>query len=178
MAFPISKAAAFILAYPAGMVAVELIDWLQRVGVRAIHVENNRTNRHIVVGYNLCVRRALDSAFDHFIFADNDMRPSLAETAPFLAAAGDIVACKYPTECGEAAWPEPSGFHTGLWRSARRVLEAIEPPWFLPSFSEDGCRVLTCECALLPLKAQRAGFTVRHAGWAGHTPRQSVERGA
>ena len=100
-------------------------------------------------------------------FIDNDVTLTHPGLERWLAVQGDIVSCDcHMAEAG--AWEGEEAFHTPLWRCRPEVLYMLQPPWFMYPLSEDGCDVLTCECAYFSVKARAAGFTVRHGGYCGH----------
>ena len=86
-------------------------------------------------------------------------------------ALGDVVCAEYETECmHEQAWGPPDAFHSGLWRTSRRVLETMEPPYFLPQYNSDATAVVGCHCNHLRRKLTEKGFSIRHVGRVDHSP--------
>ena len=126
----------------------------------------------ICIGMNVQVKTALEHRdWDFFIFAENDIRPDLTLTAPFLEAEGDVVCAEYETECmHDHAWGPADAFHTGLWRTTRRVLETMEPPYFLPQYNSDATAVVGCHCNHLRRKLAEKGFRICHTGRVDHSP--------
>jgi hypothetical protein len=169
--FPIEKTSALILSYPDNQVQIELLNWLAAIGIRDVHTVLPPV-RGISIGYNRQLAAALDSPADYFLFCEKDMKPDIRDSALFLDLAGDIVACEYETECShDRSWGEVTSFHTGLWRTSRAVLEKIEKPYFLPCYNEDATDLLTCTCGRFRDQALKAGFSIRHGGWAHHKPK-------
>jgi len=178
MRFDPTNAMVVIYAWPKpAMVSFALGRWLAGLGFgfdnprvicltrHDIHAAYN-SGVAVALGYHARLKR---QPFEQFIFVDNDMEPG-SQTAEFLRAEQDVVSAMYPTGHAES-WDHPYAFHTGLWRTHRKVLETIRPPWFGYKYSEDGCSIVACSCAMFRNKAVAAGFTVGHAGWAGHKPR-------
>ena len=80
-----------------------------------IHSIQWYNKRFVECAYNSAVKHlALPSKYDHFIFADHDIRPN-DKTRPFLEADGEWVACEYPLSCNDT-WEDPQCMHCGLWR--------------------------------------------------------------
>ncbi len=111
---------------------------------------------------------ALGSApsYEWFVFADRDVRPTV-DTAMFLHLPTDIKVCQVPME-SHHAWIHTNSFHETIWCTSRRVLEAIEPPWFMQGYSSDGTELDGCICQSFRRKALEAGFSISHGGWAEH----------
>ena len=179
--FPLDKTLAVILAYPNNMVTIELLTWLQQIGVgkqisvcpvHRFYGERCTLVKEICIGMNVQVKTALEHRdWDFFLFAENDIRPDLALTAPFLEAEGDVVCAEYETECmHDHAWGPADAFHTGLWRTSRRVLEVMEPPYFLPQYNSDATAVVGCHCNHLRRKLTEKGFRICHTGRVDHSP--------
>jgi hypothetical protein len=170
---------ASISAWPDGRVAPQLLFWLQDIGlannqIRPHFSPNTRDARDLIEEYNWGVKYVcLESNARWFIIADNDIKPDLRTTAPFLELETDIACVEYPTEPPhEAAWGSTVAFHCALWMCRREVLEQMERPWFRPLFSDDGCKQQVCICPDFAERAMQQGFTGSHAGWADHTPRK------
>lgn len=160
-----------ITAYPDGLVEPSLLLWLTDHGFRNIGCVNVRGK---VPAFNQMILAALASPFDNYIFAERDIRPNAngKDTEPFLEeVAGDIVGITYPVE-NPHAWDTQDAFHIGLWRTSRSALLRLAPPYFLTTFSPDGTRLSTCECAYFAAKCREAGLTIVRAGEADHTPRK------
>jgi len=160
---------AVIAAYPDLQVAPQMIAWLGAIGVAEIQVHRYGDGR-MDCGYNSGVLAALASRYDAFIFADKDIWPG-ASTAAFLAASADLVSCQYDTGRGAEAWADASAFHTGLWRTRRAVLDAVGPRPFQWTLNDKGTEASECLCRPFARRVAAAGFTIAHAGTAGHTPR-------
>ena len=100
-------------------------------------------------------------------FVDNDVTLNHPGLDNWLKVPGDVVSCNC-FHRNENAWATEDAFHTHFWRCRPEVLLQIAPPWFDTNVSPDGCDQYGCECITFALRAQRAGFTVRHGGWCGH----------
>ena len=166
LAFDPARTLAVIHAWPDGRADGKLIGFLleqARVPLGQLVYTNKR---YIPAAYNSAVRDALLSPFEHFIFADHDVRPGRL-ALPFLDAAGDVVCCPCNLE-NNVAWADPMAFHCGLWRTSRLALLKLAPPWFLEEYSPDGCELVKCVCRYFAEKARAAGLSVTRAGWAEH----------
>jgi hypothetical protein len=164
MAVEPSKTMMLIAAWPDRLVAPELIIWATRHRFRRVQWYSKR---FVECAYNSAIKRlALPSEFDHFIFADHDIRPN-EKTDAFLQADGELVVCQYNMDNNES-WEDPQAMHCGLWRCDRKVLEAIEPPWFQRVLTDDGTDEKSCVCMHFRNKALAAGFRVVRAGWTDH----------
>jgi hypothetical protein len=97
---------------------------------------------------------------------DNDMHPTLTTDALFEVDA-DIVCVQCNHDCS-AAWSRPDDFHCNGFRFNRKVLNTIALPWFLKSYSPDGCEQTGCSCQFFRAKALEAGLTIQRAGWMRH----------
>lgn len=131
----------------------------------AIHVDGieNAKNQAVFV--------ALESQEDFFVFMDDDVRPG-PEANAFLRLDADVKCCEVPMQ-GERAWSQEDSFHDTLWCTSRRVLEAIEPPWFEWPRNTTHTAYLGCLCSSFKRKVVGAGFTVAHGGHAGHDSRKT-----
>ena len=157
---------AIIAAYPDGLIDPRILAWLSRHGIPMAQIAVHNV-RGYVCAFNRAIRDiALPSRFGQFIFCDRDMMPSLA-TDPFLDAQADVVGARFPLS-NEDTWSEPTRIHTGLWRCHRRVLETVQPPWFLEEYSSDGCDIVQCVCEHFRHKVLAAGFAIVRAGWCDH----------
>lgn len=166
MAVDPSKTMLLIAAWPEQLVAPELMLWAAK---HKFHKVVWYGRRFVECAYNSAVAKlALPSDCGHFIFADHDIRPG-PETDPFLQADGPLVACQFDV-AHNASWDDPQAMHCGLWRCDRKVLEAIQPPWFQRVLSADGTQEHLCVCMYFREKARRAGFSVVRAGRAKHEP--------
>ena len=175
MKFVADNTIAVIRSYPDGMTALSLTAWLNWIGIPFERIHAHwKDDRDMSCAYNFGVKHlALKYATDQIIFADADIRPDPQKTAPFLEIEADVVSCTYTTDASHGeAWPTIMAFHTGLWRTHRTVLEAIEPPWFHWKYKDDGCDLAACLCESFAEKVVAKGFTIAHGGWAGHTPRR------
>ncbi len=166
-AFDPSKTMLLIAAWPDNLVAPELVLW--GVGLRLRRIQWY-SKLYVECAYNDATAKiALPSEYQHFIFADRDVRPG-PKTRPFVEAAGPLVACEYPVGNNES-WDDPRMLHSGLWRCDRRVLETIQPPWFQRILTPDGGAEKHCVCGYFTAKALAAGIPVTRAGWADHKPK-------
>jgi len=105
--------------------------------------------------------------FDDVLSIDYDVTPTHPGVSQFLSTPGDVVACKVKTD-NPHAWDLPTSFHTPFWRAKTKVFAAVEPPWFWFPYSDDGCEMLSCDCAYFAEKVLAAGFSVTHGGRSGH----------
>lgn len=174
IAFDPDKTLAVVLA-PDGMMHHSLQSWLRTLKVASLKAQEG-SYRNYQCAYNRMVKHialASDPArFDQFIFADSDMRPSRKQSSSFLDLDADIRCVEYQTEMDtEVSWTPETAFHTGIWWTTRHVLEAIRRPWFEWQYQDDGCATVGCICTSFRRKALDAGFTIKHGGHAGHTPR-------
>jgi len=87
----------------------------------------------------------------------------------FTLADADVANAIYQTEVEEAFDPSDA-FHSGLWRTTREVLEAIDPPWFAWPVNADGTDIAGCPCGYFAAKIRAAGFTVAQAGFVRPRP--------
>ncbi len=176
-AFNPDKTLAVVLA-PGGMLHYSLQCWLMDIGVAAIEWQE-KFYRNYEDAYNgMILDHALHSRnawAEQFIFADCDLRPNLRQTNAFLDLLdGDVRCVEYETSVGPlVSWNYQTAFHTGIWWIKRETLLSLKRPWFKFRKSADGCRTLGCICEDLRKKILDAGYTIRHGGHAGHTPRPS-----
>ncbi len=166
--FDPEHARAVVLSWPDRSLTFEAARWLFQLlpGGNVVSV----SARDIERARNLAVRDvclASPAEVEAFIFIDRDMRPDPAKVRPWVEAEADVVACEYRCH-NTAAWSEPWGFHMGLVRVTRRVLETVKPPWFAFGRTADGARITSCECMHFARKVREAGFEVVRAGWCGH----------
>ncbi len=116
---------------------------------------------------NTAIVRALESThYDWFCFIDNDVRPDI-RSVRFLRLDADVISCQVPMRT-DTAWSWPNSFHEAMWATSRRVLEAIEPPWFLQRYNSNGTKMDGCICKSFQTKVLEAGFQIAHGGWAEH----------
>ena len=166
MAIVAERTLAVITTWPTGMVRSGLVHWLYRLGLGQEQIAEICT-KPIVVAKSIAIRDALRTPYDTFIFADNDMVPHPRMIQPFVDAEQDLVCANFAI-ADMAGWGDPQAFHMGLWRTTRKVLETVGPPWFETTYTDDGCAVAKCNCMHLRDKVLCAGFTVGRAGWAEH----------
>ena len=168
MKFDAKNCMMLINAYPSGMVRPELFFFADYIGIptKAIRIY---LKKGVETAMNSAIKRvALRSSYDWFLFAEGDVRPS-RETVPMLTAPYDVC-CAVVWEPRPGTWREPTAFHANLWRVHREVLEKMPPPWFHRTLSADGTEEEHCICDNFRRKAISLGFTVGHAGTAGHVP--------
>jgi hypothetical protein len=172
MAFDLNDTLVMISAHPVGHCTPHLINWLRDIGIPSERIVVHWSKRREIISeYNYGIRYALRSKFNHFIFADNDVKPNVKVTQPFLDLEEDLTCVEYPCQdrC-ESAWATQTAFHTGIFKCKRRVLERIPKPWFEYQPLDNGCSYQKCLCLNFARKAMRQGFTIAHGGWADHTP--------
>ena len=94
------------------------------------------------------------------LMMDQDTVP-LAETEPLLRSEAPIAGPRIWGRTGQEA--HPHGLSAACLKVRRRVLEAIEPPWFryVPRKGQ-------CECQYFVNRARRAGFRPHKVGLVGH----------
>ena len=161
---------ATIFTYDDYLVHPALLFWLQRAGLDSDQISFEPSNgRHVPSDYNRGVAKALRQDADTFIFADRDIYPT-PDSDPILESKLDLVSIEYPTECGDESWGD-GGFHCGLWIAKREVITGIGLPLFRWNLNADETGLMECTCNVLADKARKLGYTVGHAGEAGHTPR-------
>lgn len=169
------KTGAIILCHPSGLVSPALLFWLQDIGIPRKNILFNPGNKWSwAVAMNQSMKRAaaLADKMDRFIFADNDIRPEVAATAPMLAMPYDVTCARCDLETGSDSWKSPAAFHTGIFAIKSEVLQAIPSPWFNWSTTQDGAEMTACGCATFAAKVAAAGFTIGNAGWSAHSPGQ------
>lgn len=165
----LSKYLVIVHDAPDNMMATELAQWLAACGLT--WRPHNARDRHNDCQTNSGIVKALtQKKFDHFVFVENDIRPDVPHTKAFWTCEADIVGCRYPVE-QDTAWDNPHWIHAGLWRTTRKVLAAIEPPWFAWRFNKLRTKTIGCLCRTFCEKALTAGFTIEQAGYAMHHPR-------
>ena len=168
----IEKTRFLVTAWPDQRWPVELMLWIERLthgkNMPADYRESIKKQDR-TCARNTCIKKCAlgsDPRYEWFVFADSDVRPDERSDA-FLALEADIKACQVPMR-SDTAWSLPNSFHESLWCTSRRVLEAIEAPWFMQGYTDDGCNLTGCICRSFQRKALAAGFTIAHGGWAEH----------
>ncbi len=160
---------AIVHGWPDEKADLRIATWLVERGVSSDRIIVTNW-LDMAVAYNRGVRdAALPSRYNEFIFMDKDVIPG-PETGPLLTCDADIVGCLCEVE-NMKSWGDPAVFHTPMWRTSRKVLEAIKPPWFQFGYSPDGCTRTECLCGYFGKKALAKGFTIERAGWVHHKPR-------
>lgn len=111
-----------------------------------------------------------------FVFVDPDTIYT-QESEAFWGADADVVCCQAAMQ-DPRAWDGKLAFHDSFWRVKRRVLEAMQPPYFRFQYNGKGTRELCCICSSFSDAARKLGFSVATAGKCGHEQNQSwVTRG-
>lgn len=99
------------------------------------------------------------------VMCDDDIVP-VDGIEEFLHTDGDIVGARALGRGGHES--HQASFTMAAVKVHRRVIEAMQPPWFAFSFSQDGLQLKQCECVYFWRKALDAGFSVVRAGRVGH----------
>lgn len=164
-----------VTAWPDHRWPLEIVRWIESLmsGITPARPDYRTSvkKQHVVCARNWAIKHeALASHPDYqwFVFLDRDVRPcSGNKTSRFLALDADVKSCQ--VEHGnKAAYSWPDDFHEPIWCTSRKVLEAIEPPWFVQAFSADGTEMDGCICTSFRNKVLTAGFSIAHGGWADH----------
>lgn len=167
-AIDLKNTRAYVLTWPNHMIAMELIAWLHHLGIAFDRLTTITFPARDLASANNHYCQLAKRAKEKFcIFADNDIRPTPAGTAPFLDCPLDVVACE--TDCQGHPWGSASEFHAGMWRTRKEVLLKIKPPYFGWKYNDVG-KIVGCTCQMFRQKALNAGFSVGHAGFAKHVP--------
>lgn len=166
--FKADKCLAVISAWPDMQVEPQLIAWLNHIGVAQIYVHRSGDGR-MDCGYNYAIQIALGSKFNQFIFADKDIKP-YNDSLEFLKGSEDCVGVAYDTG-HDRAFEHDECIHTGLWRTRRRVLEAVGIRPFMWKYNETGTGVIDCLCNPFFRRVRSRGFSTKHRGYAIHIPR-------
>ena len=160
-----------------GFLHADLARWLMSLGVTpsqwGLWLAKDRNND---CNYNAALYWLLHSqaVFDRFVICDCDIRPHESKMREFWASAADIVGVRYPTE-REDAFDVPDVIHTGLWRTTRDALQAIEDEfgtWFEWGKNDNNTGTTACLCKSLVHKARKLGLSIEQGGYAMHVPRQ------
>lgn len=96
---------------------------------------------------------------------DDDVVPVL-ETDELVACQDPVSAPRVWARAGYEMHPEQISMPSV--KVHRQVVEAIQPPWFAFSFSEDGTMEELCDCLFFHKKLSEAGYKVTRAGRIGH----------
>lgn len=118
---------------------------------------------------NMVARDVLAGAkdFENIVFFDNDLRPD-HRLEPMFQISADVCGAMYATD-NPSAWLMPDSIHAAAMRFHRRVLEALQPPFFMHKYDEEtGTRMTCCDCGYFVQKAKAAGFSVARAGYSDH----------
>jgi hypothetical protein len=120
----------------------------------------------VVAMRNTLVRDMRHKRFDFVAMFDNDMHPTATSDILWESTA-DINCVQCEHGCG-GCWARPDDFHcNGFWFT-RKVLIEIPLPWFMKTYSPDGCEQVGCSCNYFREKALAAGFTIQRGGWMNH----------
>ena len=161
------KIMAIVFTWPDHAVTWEAAAWLYNLlppgNIFSIRGKDHQTIRNEAV-----VRMVLTAPpeIEQVVLMDRDMRPDGA-SVPVLQVPGDVAGCLYPIP-DMRGWAQPDAIHLGLVRVARKVFEALDPPWFMRTYSKDATAWAQCECGSFAAKAREAGFSVARAGWCDH----------
>ena len=159
-----------VTAWPNNRLPLELYQWI-RSKTAGHPLEDNvvtLVKKDRTCARNTMVRKALDSNphYEWFVFVDADVRPGV-HTDAFLEVDADVVSCQVPMQ-SKLAWCSPDAFHEALWCTSRRVLTALDPPWFWQPYNDDHTEMTGCMCRTFREKALGAGFSIAHGGYADH----------
>ena len=169
----LSRTRFVITAWPDNRWPVETIHWIEAITKGIETRPDNRTSitkKNIVCARNFAIASGAlrsNKHFEHFVFLDKDVRPSINKTTRFLDLATDVKCCQVAQE-NKSAWAWPDDFHESIWSTSRHVLETIKPPWFEFQYNDDKTDMIGCICNSFRAKALEAGFTISHGGWAEH----------
>lgn len=106
-----------------------------------------------------------NSDLPYLICMDDDVVP-VAQTDAFVDAQGDVIGTRAWANTGREMHPHE--FSMTALKVHRRVIEAIKPPWFAFTFTDDGAAQVQCECLYFHEKVQEAGFAINIVGAVGH----------
>lgn len=101
------------------------------------------------------------------LMADADMVP-IQGTDEILETPADIAACRCIGKSGRESHGEDGVVSEAFLRVSRKALEAIGPPWFTYTLSDDGQSVAVCTGRSFCERARNAGFAPTHVGKVGH----------
>lgn len=169
----LSKTRFIVTAWPDNRWPVEVVSFVEKlmenVPDRRIDYRDSLVKADRTCARNVAIKEsALEShpSYQWFVFIDHDVRPQV-ETPSFLLLDADVKCCQVPM-AKKTAWSHPTSFHEAIWCTSRRVLEAIEAPWFMQQYNADGTEMDGCICSSFRNKVIQAGFTIAHGGWAEH----------
>lgn len=169
----LEKTRFIVTAYPDNRWPVEVVAFVEKLMDNVTPLRPDYRDS-LVVYDRTCARNSAikESAlgshpnYQWFVFIDHDVRPQVT-TPQFLMLDADVKCCQVPMQ-RPTAWSSPTSFHEAIWCTSRKVLQAIEPPWFMQRYNEDGTRLEGCICQSFRDKVLEAGFTIAHGGWAEH----------
>jgi hypothetical protein len=154
------------------LVHPKLVLWLMHEGFQPSNIYWHRSAGYSwQADFNHGIKVAIESGKESLMFCDCDMQPTPALTSPFLADIFDLQCIKSDTG---TEWREGS-FHTGMWRTGRRHIVGMTPPWLEWQVTDDGCEVTGCLCKSLADKYRARGLTVGVVGEAGHVPKPKLD---
>ena len=142
-----------VTAWPDHRWPLEITRWIEGLmfGVTPSHPDYRRSvkKQNVVCARNWAIKNEAlgsDPSYQWFVFLDRDVRPCQGlKTTRFLALDADVKSCQVK-HGNDAAYSWPDDFHEPIWCTSRRVLEAIEPPWFMQAYNEDGTEMAGCIC--------------------------------
>ena len=171
----LSKTRIIVTAWPDHRWPLEIIRWIEGLMVGVVHRDDYRSS--VKVKNRECARNhairydalGSDPSYEWFVFLDHDVRPLQGDkTTRFLRLEADVKCCEVKHGPDDTAYSWPTDFHEPFWCTSRKVLEAIEPPWFVQHYNEDHTQMVGCICKSFQQKVLAAGFTIAHGGWAKH----------
>jgi hypothetical protein len=151
---PAAKTDIALIAY-GGFVSAELAIWLAAHGKRAanVYVVNRRDVR---CARNEACARFLSTGSEVLVMINHDLVLPPAFLGPFEVGSADVVTGHVGGPDGEY---HPGGHGTGIIAIRRRVLVALESPWFRPpQYSPSGVEWTACECQEFEARAKAKGF--------------------
>lgn len=171
----LSRTRFIVTAWPDHRWPLEIVRWIRGLMANVQPVrkdyETSVKKKNVVCARNFAIKHfalGSDPAYEWFVFLDRDVRPRQGEeTTRFLRLGKDVMSCQVK-HSNEGAYSWPDDFHEPIWCTSRRVLEAIEPPWFMQRYNEDGTEMDGCICRSFREKVLEAGFSIAHGGFADH----------
>lgn len=134
-----------------------------------------RVSGHLVCTKNQMLEHCLESPTSkfatEFVFVDPDTIYT-PESDAFWESDADVVCCEADMQ-DMRSWSSPVAFHDSFWRVKRKVLEAMQPPYFYYQLNGKGTRETLCICRSFSDAARKLGFSVERSGKCGHEHNQS-----
>lgn len=162
----------YCYAYPANRFHASHFGWLadwRAVNHTSIWFQP-KVNLNLCCTKNQAIEWCLESPaarnFDEFVFVDQDTIWTPQSNA-FWDSDADVVCCEADMQDADA-WEGEFAFHDSLWRVKRRVIEAMQPPYFYFQFNGKGTRQSKCICRSFSDQARALGFSVERSGKCGH----------